>query len=642
MTTTKEAIICCNNDDDEQSLENDKVVNDAPPPKAKEQWGKEIDFFLSCIGYAVGLGNVWRFPYLCMRNGGGAFLIPYFTFMFIAGMPLYFLELSIGQYSGKSPLAVFDISPVFSGLGYAMVIESLIFTVYTNIIIAWIMYYLGMSFTSWIPVWGRCDNAWNTENCIVTGGDRMNPNSTTSTNYSSTTNQSTVTTAASSFRIFHHGNDSFLPSNTSNTSVLGKPMSSGEEFWQYKVLELTDDIGNLGGFRWELVVCLLATWVIVFACLCKGVRSSGKVVYVTATAPYLFLIALLIRGVTLPGSLNGIMYYVKPDWSKLLSFRIWSEACLQIFYSLGAAWGGLITMASYNKFNHNIYRDAIVIPFVTCGTSFFAGFVIFSVIGFMAHEANLPVEEAVTSGPGLAFIAYPMALAKIPGAPIWSVMFFLMLFTIGLDSQFVTFETFISAFVDKFPTIRKRKMLFVIGSSIACFLMGLIFCSRGGMYWFQLIDWFMALFTLLLVGILECIVITYVYGVGRIYGDIETMIGYRPSIIWKGLWGLLTPLSLLIFLTYVLVKQVWPYYGTYRYPTWAIGIGWLIAFVSAVPIPYCMIKQIYLAPGTFRQRFARSSRPAPTWGPNIVKERIDDEKLIIPTSNSFILTKISK
>ncbi|XP_074653910.1 sodium- and chloride-dependent glycine transporter 2-like [Tubulanus polymorphus] len=616
--------------------ESEVMIQESEPKRA--EWGKEIDFFLSCIGYAVGLGNVWRFPYLCMRNGGGAFLIPYFTFMVLAGMPLYFLEMAIGQYSGKSPITVFDICPMFTGLGYGMVIESLMYTVYTSIIIAWIMYYLGMSFTSWVPVWGRCDNAWNTENCIVPGGDRMNPNSTTSTNHSSTTNQSIVTTAASSFRIIHHGNDSFLPSNTSNTSVLGKPMSSGEEFWQYNVLELTDDIGNLGGFRWELVVCLFVSWIVVFLCLFKGVRSSGKVVYVTATAPFLFLIALFVRGVTLPGSYDGIMFYITPDWSKLLSFRIWSEACLQIFYSLGASWGGLVTMASYNKFNHNIYRDAIVIPLVTCGTSFFAGFVIFSVIGFLAHEANLPVEEAVTSGPGLAFIAYPMALAKIPGAPIWSAMFFLMLFTIGLDTVFVSFETFISAFVDKFPAIRKRKMLFVIGSSITCFLMGLIFCSRGGMYWFQLIDWFMSIFTVLVIGIFECIIISYIYGVNRFYNEIEMMIGYRPSVVWKGCWGFAIPASLTIFLTYLLAVQVWPYYGSYRYPTWAIGIGWLIAFVSAIPIPYCMITRLYTTPGTLKQRLFRASRPAATWGPNIHKTDNQDEQMIPET---IVLTKSS-
>ena len=87
-----------------------------------------------------------------------------------------------------------------------------------------------------------------------------------------------------------------------------------------------------------------------------GVQSSGKVVYVTATAPYVFLIILFFRGITLPGALNGIKYYIVPDFSKLLEFRVWTEANLQIFYSLGPAWGGIITMASYNKFHNNCYR----------------------------------------------------------------------------------------------------------------------------------------------------------------------------------------------------------------------------------------------------------------------------------------------
>ncbi|XP_074655433.1 sodium- and chloride-dependent glycine transporter 2-like [Tubulanus polymorphus] len=597
---------CCN----EMMVEEDCGKGDNEKPKAKEQWGKEIDFFLSCIGYAVGLGNVWRFPYLCMRNGGGAFLIPYFTFMLIAGVPLYFIELSIGQYSGKSPLAVFDLCPLFSGLGYAMLITSLICTVYYNMIISWILYYIGMSFTSWNPVWGSCENSWNTENCRESVGS-LGLSSPNSTVFNETLHN--VSYISSPNHALYQSN--FTANHTNLTSK--KYMSSGEEFWQYNVLELTDRVEDLGGLRWQLVLCHTVGWLIVFACLCKGVRSSGKVVYVTATTPYLFLVILLIRGVTLPGSTEGILYYIKPDWRKLLTFDIWAEACLQIFYSLGPAWGGILTMASYNKFSHNIYRDSVLIPVITCGTSFFAGFVIFSVIGFMAHEANVSIEEAVTSGPGLAFIAYPMALAKIPGAPVWSVLFFLMLLTIGLDSQFVTFETVLSGFTDRFPKLRKKQMLFTIGAAVINYLLGLLFCTRGGMYWFQLVDWYIAVFTLITVGILECLVVSYLYGLDRLYDDIAQMIGYRPSVIWKACWGFFTPLILLVFLTYVLVVQVAPSYGDYHYPTWAIGFGWCIALVSAVPIPVFMVIELYKRTGSLKERLQKACRPAESWGPNI-------------------------
>ena len=92
--------------------------------------------------------------------------------------------------------------------------------------------------------------------------------------------------------------------------------------FRFKVLEISPGIHDLGHVRWQLFLCLLAAWVLVFLCLCKGIKSSGKVVYVTATVPYVFLTLLLIRGLLLPGAINGIIYYLRPEFSKLLSLRV--------------------------------------------------------------------------------------------------------------------------------------------------------------------------------------------------------------------------------------------------------------------------------------------------------------------------------
>lgn len=138
---------------------------------------------------------------------------------------------------------------------------------------------------------------------------------------------------------------------------------------------MTDDTTwtNYGGLRWQLVLCLLGAWIIVCLCLIKGVQSSGKVVYFTALFPYLVLVILLIRGVLLPGAYNGIIFYTNPKLENLLNIGVWSDAATQIFYSLGPSFGGLITLASYNKFNNNCHRDAVLIALANCSTSVFAG-----------------------------------------------------------------------------------------------------------------------------------------------------------------------------------------------------------------------------------------------------------------------------
>merc|ERR1712154_246737 len=216
-----------------------------------------------------------------------------------------------------------------------------------------------------------------------------------------------------------------------------KRVSPSEDYYKRTMLGLKEDTSwsNMGGLKADLVGCLAAAWLIVCLCLIKGVQSSGKVVYFTALFPYFVLLILLIRGATLDGAYDGILFYVYPTKDKLeglLNVKVWAAAATQIFYSLGPSFGGLITLASYNKFSNNCHRDAILIAFSNCATSIFAGFVIFSIVGFMAKQSGVSVEDAIASGTGLAFIASPEAVTQMPFPPIWSFLFFTMLITLGL------------------------------------------------------------------------------------------------------------------------------------------------------------------------------------------------------------------
>lgn len=108
-------------------------------------------------------------------------------------------------------------------------------------------------------------------------------------------------------------------------------------------------------------------------------------VYFTATFPFFILAVLFIRGISLPGALKGIIFYIKPEWSKLFDLKVWADAAIQIFFSLGPGWGGIVNMASFNNFHNNARWDSIIIPVVNCSTSIFAGFVVFSVLGYLSR-----------------------------------------------------------------------------------------------------------------------------------------------------------------------------------------------------------------------------------------------------------------
>uniref|UniRef100_A0A8C4ITE6 Transporter n=1 Tax=Dicentrarchus labrax TaxID=13489 RepID=A0A8C4ITE6_DICLA len=407
----------------------------APTPTPvipREQWGGKYEFLLSCIGYCVGLGNVWRFPYLCYRNGGGVFLIPYFIMLFFTGVPLFLMELSLGQYGAAGPITVWKCCPLLKGIGIGMLCVSTLVCLYYNVIIAWTFYYLGSSFQSPLP--------WSCE-AIANAG--------------------------------------LCGNGTTGNGSINKALSPTEIFWNERVLGVVHSEGlhNPGPVRWPLALCLLAAWIVIFLCMLKGIRSSGKVVYVTATFPYFVLIVLIIRGATLEGSLQGVAFYLTPDWSRLANAQVWNDAASQIFYSLGIGVGGLLSMASYNKFDNNVIRDTLIITTGNCTTSFFAGFAIFSILGHMAWKKGVPVGEVADTGPGLAFVAYPEALALLPGSVFWSIMFFLMLFMLGIDTLFGNMEGITTAVLDEFPQLRTNtlhKSLF-LGALCFCFyLMGLL------------------------------------------------------------------------------------------------------------------------------------------------------------------------
>ncbi|XP_058286138.1 sodium-dependent dopamine transporter isoform X2 [Hylobates moloch] len=206
----------------------------------RETWGKKIDFLLSVIGFAVDLANVWRFPYLCYKNGGGAFLVPYLLFMVIAGMPLFYMELALGQFNREGAAGVWKICPVLKGVGFTVILISLYVGFFYNVIIAWALHYLFSSFTTELP-WIHCNNSWNSPNCSDA-----------------------------------HPGDSSGNSPGLNDTFGTTPAA---EYFERGVLHLhqSHGIDDLGPPRWQLTACLVLVIVLLYFSLWKGVKTSGKV-----------------------------------------------------------------------------------------------------------------------------------------------------------------------------------------------------------------------------------------------------------------------------------------------------------------------------------------------------------------------------
>ncbi|KAJ8340107.1 hypothetical protein SKAU_G00347400 [Synaphobranchus kaupii] len=541
------------------------------PQKARGQWANKAEYLLAVVGHIVGLGNVWRFPYLCYKNGGGVFFVPYLLFLVLGGIPLFLLETSMGQYTSLGGVMAWrNFCPLFGGVGYATQVLILHGTVYYITVLVWALLYMVNSFY-WPLPWSHCNNTWNTENCFQFEALNFTANATV------------------------------LPENAT---------SSITEFWERGVLQLSSRMEDLSPVNWRLALCLLAIWVMCYFCVWKGVKSTGKVVYFTATFPFVTLLVLLIRGVTLPGAGGGIMYYLRPDYIRLADPQVWMDAGTQIFFSYGISMGSLTALGSYNRFNNDCLKDCFTLCILNSGTSIMAGFAVFAILGFMAQEQGIDISEVAQSGPGLAFIVFPRAISMMPFPQFWGVCFFLMIILLGLDSQFVALESLMTSLMDLYPTvIRKgyRRELLLLLLSVVSFLLGLIMITPGGLYVFQIYDHYSYSGPgLLLLSIFQTISVGWMYGSDRYCDVLQSMIGYRPWPIFKLCWSYLTPAFCIGSFVFSLVRwsPVTLAKGLVA-PGWAIALGWLLCLSTVSTLPLWATYALLTTPGSLRQRICR-------------------------------------
>lgn len=352
--------------------------------------------------------------------------------------------------------------------------------------------------------------------------------------------------------------------------------------------------------------------------------SSGKVVWVTAIFPYIVILILVIKGCTLPGAFLGIDYYIgkKSNLDALKSGEVWRVAASQIFFSISAGSGGIQTLSSYNNFKNNCFKDAMVVAITNCCTSVFAGFAIFSVLGNMSYELNVPVEEVVKSSFSLAFTAYPAALSKLPGSNFWACLFFLMLFSLGLDSQFTIIETVATSLADYSRYFKKHRLATMSVTSLILYGLAFICCVRAGVDWVNMIDNYVSGWALIMSVVLEVVVLGTVYGGGvfawfgkgeeRLVEDVEMMIGKRSKywwFYWRLTWYIVTPLVSLALLIWG-----WVEYSDDQYPVWGQTIGWIVCAFGLLGVPYYFFHEWYLAHQQGKS-FWTIFQPNNKWGP---------------------------
>jgi len=449
-------------------------------PDKRQRWMGRWTFILAAIGSAIGLGNFWRFPYLTYKHGGAKFFFPWATCLVVMGIPYMIMELALGQKFQRGDIAVFrGIHPRLVGIGVISVYSSYVFSWYYNVVVAWALVYAIAAFYHPLP-WSEDNNSFN-DRCSAD----MN-----------------ITRAEQFFRI----------------DVI---RIKSEDCVEWKDGMPTD-------FSWRAFGATFLTWVIIFLCVWKGVKSSSWIVWFTVPLPVIFVFVMIINNSTLPGSGNGIDRYFDSGNETEMSEQ-WSDAAGQIFLGLSVCLGIMTSYGSYNEIKKPIIADSVIISISNCSFSFISGFAVWLVVGYLEQLGKLDRDQVV--GASLAFITYPTAIDTMSNPNVWAVLLGSTLFMLGIDSSFSAIEATSTVICDTAWKGKAPRMFIAFVLCLCGFIGSFPFCFNWGFVLFDVVDHYLCAYLLLVIGILQA------FGCGWFFDAEKNMKlsdGHRKSILILG------------------------------------------------------------------------------------------------------------
>ncbi len=407
----------------------------------RSSFSGKLGFVLATAGSAVGLGNLWRFPYLAAQYGGGIFLLVYIILALTFGFALMCAEIAIGRKTGVSAIGAYKkLNKRFSFLGIIASFVPVIILPYYSVIGGWIIKYLKE---------------------FITGG-------------------------------------------MADTAKDG--------FFDGFISHPTEPVG------WFLLF-LGATAIVVLFGVEKGIEKVSKVMM-----PILVVLTVVIAvySLCMPGAIDGLIYYVKPDFSKF-SITTVLAAMGQLFYSMSLSMGIMITYGSYMKKDVHIEGAVKQIELFDTGIAFFAGLMIIpAVFSFSGGD-----ESALGKGPGLMFVTLPKVFQSMPAGEFIGGAFFILVLFAALTSSISLMETVVSIFMDKFKWQRKTTCIIVF---VLCVALGIPSCLGYGtladvkVLGFAFLDFFDFISNSVImpiVALITCVLVGYVIKPKALIEEIE-------------------------------------------------------------------------------------------------------------------------
>lgn len=434
----------------------------------KANFSNRIGFVLAAAGSAVGMGNLWRFPYLAAKYGGGIFLLVYLILAVTFGFSLMITEIAIGRKTGKSPLYAYgELHPKFNFLGIAASAVPIIIFPYYCVIGGWVIKYLS------IYVTGQAQAA---------------------------------------------ADDAYFGSFISST---GAPILC-------------------------LFIFLFLTAAVVMFGVEKGIERVSRVMM-----PLLVVLAIgiSIYSLTLDGAIDGLIYYVKPDFSQF-SIKTIIAAMGQLFYSMSLAMGIMITYGSYMRKEDNLEASVRHIEIFDTAIAFLAGMMIIPAVFVFSGGSS----EALAQGPTLMFVMLPKVFFSMPGSNIFGLVFFVLVLFAALTSAISLMETIVSIFMEKLHLGRKVVCCAVFAASFLLALpstLGYGALSHVTIFGYQILDFFDFIsnnIAMPIVALLTAVLIGYAVRPETVIEEVEQNGVFRSKKLYVYMIRFVVPLCMIIIL----------------------------------------------------------------------------------------------
>ncbi|XP_014670281.1 PREDICTED: sodium- and chloride-dependent glycine transporter 1-like [Priapulus caudatus] len=526
-----------------------------PEMKGRYRWGRGPQFLVACMGLVANSVTLVNFPQGIVQFGFWPFFTAYAICLLVIGLPMIYLEVLLGQFSSSGALGIWRASPLFKGVGICMLIRSALLVVRESGVACYTTYYMFLSMFRTLP-WSGCDNTWNTKQCWE---GRMEVK----------TSEGNVTSAAAT---------------TDDLFRLGSVKSSPVEEYFLSHVDSGKPDPALGIPRPWIVACLVMLWSLIFVCLTWGIKSLGKVVYVTTILPVVLLGTLLVRGVTLQNGGQSIAAMFATSaladtdgelgyLDHIINYELWYVVGSMVIQSLVLGYGVYAAMASHGSFTHSCLRDSVITALWSFAINICYSVVIFSYSGFYALVWSKDVSAAHYGDYFYIFKVIPDVISRIDVGHLFGICYFLMLTLFFLSTILILVANIETSLCDQFSqalgTFRRRV---IFHATICCTLLiaGLPVTTDNGFRVVSIIQRFEGRWQGPLFLCLQCIAFAMIYnytfcGPRAIYQIIKQMLGRRldRNIIMDILWVSLTPMVL-----FLLVFATWWFWAEQDYELW--------------------------------------------------------------------------